>query len=255
MKLEIVIPAHNEEFRIPKTLKEYLNFFNKQNLNYEIIVVLNATKDNTRKVVESFKSKHIKIIEFEKGGKGFAVIEGFKEALKSDAEFIGFVDADCSTPPEAFYDLYKNIGNYDGVIANRWDKRSKIKTKQTTLRRFLSRIFNFTVRALFLFNHRDTQCGAKLFRREILKKVIPKLGNTEWTFDVDMLFYMRREKAKILSIPTTWNDTANSKLNLKKTPVTILLSLIRLRLLHSPLRFMIRLYRGLPESWKIHKKF
>ena len=254
-KIAIVIPAHNEEKRIEKILKHYIPYFKglKQNkvLDFKLIIVLNACKDNTRSVVEKYKTNELKILEFEKGGKGFAIIKGFKEALNEDYDFIGFVDADMSTPPEAFYDLIENIENVDGVIANRWDKRSKV-TPQPVFRRIISRVFNIIIRSFFLLPHRDTQCGAKIFKKELLRKITPKLGASEWSFDVDLLFYARRENAKIISIPTVWNDDADSHVNLKKTPITMFLSVLRLRLVHSPFKFIVKVYKKLPDKLKFH---
>jgi glycosyltransferase involved in cell wall biosynthesis len=252
MKLDIVIPAYNEEKRIGSTLRAYLDYFRKiKELDFRIIVVLNGCRDNTRKVVEKYKSREIKILEFKQAGKGFAVAEGFKEALRGKAELIGFVDADCSTPPEAFYDLIRNIGNYDGAIANRWMRGSVIKTRQTFFRRMISRVFNFIVRVLFLLPHNDTQCGAKLFRREVLKKVVHKLGASEWSFDVDLLFYMRRIGARVKSVPTIWEDKKDSHINMKRTPPRMFLSVLRLRLVHSPFRFIVRWHGKLPHKMKV----
>ena len=256
-KLGIIIPAHNEEKRIGRTLSEYYRYFSelkKQKiLDFEIIIVLNGCRDRTIDVVNSLakKYKEITYLEFEQSGKGFAIIEGFKNAIEKEIEFIGFVDADMATSPEAFYDLFKNIGKLDGIIANRWDKRSKIYIKQTFVRRILSRGYNFLVRSLFFFPHRDTQCGAKLFKKELLEKVVHKLGSSEWSFDVDLLFYARREHATIKSTPTIWEDKRESKLNIKKTPLTMFLSSVRLRLIHSPFRFMVRLYRKFPDWMKL----
>ena len=126
-KLSIVIPAHNEGSRIARTLEDYLSYFSELKqmnvLDFEIVVVLNACKDNTCEIVRKFKNKELIILDFEQGGKGFAITEGFKDSLKRDADFIGFVDADCSTSPKAFHDLLRNINSADGVIANRWHKR------------------------------------------------------------------------------------------------------------------------------------
>lgn len=253
-RVAFVIPAYNEGERIKPTLERYLDYFGREKgLEFVIIVVLNACKDNTRDVVESFGSNKIVILEFERGGKGFAITEGFKEAIKLGWELIGFLDADGSTPPAAFNGLIRHIGDYDGIIADRWDFRSKITPKQSLFRRFISRGYNLIVRSLFLFHHRDTQCGAKLFKKELLEKIVGRLGSSEWGFDVDLLFYARREKARIKSIPTEWHDEIGSHINLKKTPITMFLAAIRLRLVHSPLRFMVRAYSILPEKLKFHK--
>jgi glycosyltransferase involved in cell wall biosynthesis len=254
----IVIPAYNEEKRIGKTLEEYGRHFEKRKKSgeiedFNILVVLNACRDNTIGVVTSQerKSKNITHIEFERGGKGFAVTEGFKFAINKKFDLIGFVDADMATPPEAFFDLVRNIGNAHGIIANRWHKDSNIKIKQTPLRILLSRSGNFIIHSLFLLRYQDTQCGAKLFKREVLERVVPKLGASEWSFDIDLLFYMRREGARIKSIPTTWEDKKDSKINLKKAPLKTLFSVIRLRLIHSPFKFIVRAHSKLPEEWKV----
>ena len=249
------MPAYNEGERIRPTLERYLDFFEGLNdLEFVIVVVLNGCKDNTREVVEGIWDDRIVILEFERAGKGFAITEGFKYALENGWDLIGFVDADMSTPPRAFYGLIKHIRDADGIIADRWDLRSKITPKQSLFRRFISRGYNMIVRSLFLFNHKDTQCGAKLFKRELLEKIVPRLSFSEWGFDVDLLFYARRESGRVKSIPTEWHDEKGSHVNLKKTPITMFLAAVRLRLIHSHLRFMVRAYTVLPEGLKFHKK-
>ena len=261
--ISIVIPSHNEEKRIRKTLEAYGKFFSdkkkkKEIKNFEILIVINNTKDRTEEVVKEFskKYKEIRYLNFKQGGKGFAIIEGFKDALKGKSEIMGFIDADMSTPPEAFYDLIKTLERNKragGVIANRWDKRSIISPKQSVFRRFISRGYNSIVRALFFFPYRDTQCGAKVFRREVLEGNMNKMISSQWNFDVALLFCLKKEaNAKIIDIPTIWEDKQASKINLKRTPMLMFASLIRLRLLHSPFNFLVRAYRKLPERWKIH---
>lgn len=258
--ISIVIPAHNEEKRIGKMLESYGSFFEEKRknkeLDFEILVVLNGCVDKTEEVIKIFSKKYPKIryINFKESGKGFAIVEGFKDALKNkENKLIGFVDGDLSTPPEAFYDLIKHIGKYDGIIANRWNKKSIVTPKQSQFRRFISRGYNLIVRTLFLFPYADTQCGAKLFKREVLEKNINKFGKSKWGFDIVLLYCLRKESnAKIKSIPTTWHDEAGSHINLKKTPLRMLASAVRLRLSHSPLNFIVRLYRKFPEKMKLH---
>lgn len=262
--ISIIIPAYNEEKRIGKMLESYAEFFERKKNekevdNFELLVVVNNTTDKTEEVVKMFSKKYreIRCIRFVMGGKGFAVIEGFKDALKRDNHFIGFVDADMSTPPEAFYDLVKNLGknkNIDGIIADRWDKKSKVISKQSFLRRFVSRGYNLIIRTLFLFPFRDTQCGAKLFRREVLEGNVEKIVTSKWGFDIALLYCLKKEShARIKSIPTIWQDKVGSTINLKKTPIMMFLSGIRLRLMHSPFNFIAKFYRKLPKQIKIHE--
>ncbi len=96
-------------------LNAYTSFFkklkSKKILDYELVIVINNTRDRTEEVVRALqkKNKEIRILNFERGGKGFAITQGFLDALKRDSEFIGFVDADLATSPEAFYELVKPI--------------------------------------------------------------------------------------------------------------------------------------------------
>ena len=258
-KPSIIIPAYNEEKRIGRTLEEYSRFFEEKKKigelkEFEILVVLNACKDNTLGVVKEKQKKYKEIIflDFKQGGKGFAIIEGFKDALKRDNKLIGFVDADMATPPEAFYDLIKNIGNFDGILASRWMKESVIKTKQTLLRIITSRGFNFLVKGILLIPYSDTQCGAKLFKKKAIESVINDLGTTKWAFDIDLIYKLRRKNFRIREIPTIWEDKRGSKLNVIKVPFQMFSSIVRLRLIYSPFNFVVRFYNKLPEKVRIH---
>lgn len=260
MKISIIIPAYNEEKRIGKTLEEYSKYFktlkkNKE-LEFEIVVVINNTKDKTEEIVKSFvkKNKEITYLNFEEGGKGFAITQGFKDALTRKNDLIGFIDADMSTSPEAFHDLIKNIGNYDGVIANRWHRKSVISPKQTLVRRILSRGYNFIIRSLFLLPYEDTQCGAKIFGRKLLQDRIHLMASSQWGYDVALLLCLKKGGAKIKSIPTKWEDKEGSKINVKRTPIMMFLAALRLRLVHSPLRGLVDLYDKLPEGTKVYKE-
>src|SRR3989344_7219027 len=155
-RVSIVIPAYNEEKRIGNTLKQYSDYFEnlrkKNLLKYEILVVINNTSDNTEKIVKNSQklNKNIKYLNLIKGGKGYAVIEGFKDALKRPNTLIGFIDADMSTKPDAFHSLIKNIGNSDGIIASRYIMGSVVSPKNTLPRIISSRIYNILIRTIFL---------------------------------------------------------------------------------------------------------
>ena len=130
-----------------------------------------------------------------------------------------------------------------------------IKPKQKLSRRIASRAFNILVKFLFSLKVNDTQCGAKIFKKEPLKEVLPSLGITKWAFDVDLLYQLKRRGKKILEIPTEWHDKKGSNLKLGKTVPEMFLGIVRLRLLYSPLNFTVKMYDRLPESVKIHHRW
>ena len=247
-KISIIIPAYNEERRIGETLEKNLKFFKnlKKNkiLDFEIIAVVNGSRDKTIDIVKDFskKNKELKYLNLKRGAKGYAVIEGFKEALKSNSNLIGFKDADMATKPEVYYDLIKKINNYDGIIASRYVKGSIINPKPTFERIFASRIFNFFIRIILGLRFRDTQCGAKLFKRKALEKTIPKLTFSQLAFDVDILYTMKKMGFKIKEIPTVWSDKEYSKVNFAKSGPVMLLAVIRLRILNSIFKSLIKIY-------------
>jgi glycosyltransferase involved in cell wall biosynthesis len=260
MKVGIVIPAYNEEKRIEKTLKEYSKYFDllvkKDKFDYMLLVVINNTTDNTEAIVKQVakKNKHIKYISLVMGGKGYAIIEGFKEMAKTNCELIGFIDADMATSPEAYYSLIKNIGNTEGIIASRYVYGAKVYPKQTIQRIVSSRIFNFLIRILFFMPYHDTQCGAKLFKRESIEKVLPDFTITKWAFDVDLLYQMRRNKFKVIEFPTIWSDKEYSTINFAKAGPRMSLAVIRLRILNSPFKRVMKIYDNLPEKLKIYRE-
>jgi len=180
-------------------------------------------------------------------GKGGAVMLG---AQSADGDLVGFVDADGATPPEAFDDLVEKISLDGCIIASRWMKESDMSPRQPLARRVASRCFNLMVRVLFGLRLKDTQCGAKLFRREVIQPVMRSLGVTDWAFDVDMLFQTKRLGASIREIPTVWRDIEGSKIKVCRSSVRMFVAMTRLRIFYSPLRFMI-----LPLSQVIAKVF
>jgi glycosyltransferase involved in cell wall biosynthesis len=243
VKLSIIIPAHNEETRLPPVLEAYAKYFSsKYGESVELIVVPNNCDDRTGEIAEEIGCRfpQIRVLDDPGSiGKGGAVILG---ATHAKGDLIGFVDADGATQPSVFDELVQQIGSAGCIIASRWMKGSVVEPKQPLSRRIASRIFNAMVNVIFGFRVSDTQCGAKLFRKDVLKAILPDLGITRWAFDVDMLFHVRLAGYKIIEIPTVWRDAAGSKIRVVKASAEMTLAMIRLRLIYSPLKWVVPLY-------------
>ena len=243
MKLSIVIPAYNEEARIRPTLDAYTSYFEaKYGKDVEFIVVVNGSRDGTEDIVREVagRSQQVRsIIEPRAIGKGGAIMRGFEVAT---GEWVGFVDADNATLPEAFDDLVTHIGDAGVIIASRYIPGAKVSPRQPLSRRIASRVFNKLIRLLFKLKITDTQCGAKLLRGDAMRAAMPHLGLTRWAFDVDLLFQLRRLGYRIAEVPTTWSDRGGSKLKIGRTSLEMFMAICRLRLLYSPFRWIVTIY-------------
>lgn len=252
--LLLLIPAYNEEARIEPVLRDYAEYFRREyDGSFQIVIVLNGCVDNTIGVVKRVAAEcpEISWLEFPAPiGKGGALIEGLK--LAPLADLIGYVDADGATSPKAFHDLVKLRDQADCVIASRWMRGAKLHQEQPGKRQFASRVFHVIVQTLFWLNVKDTQCGAKVMRREVVEKVHHLLRIADMAFDINLLYAIKHAGYKILEVPTEWTDKMGSKVVLGRTSLTMLLSVIRLRLVHSPFNFLRKPLRPL-ETWLYRK--
>lgn len=243
MKLSIIVPAYNEQDRIGGMLEDYLaHFVPRYHDDVEIIVSVNGSRDRTEDVVREFQARFAQVqlrVTPEPIGKGGAIMVGGEQARGG---LIGFVDADGATPPVAFEDLVNQIGDAGLIIASRRLPGAVVHPRQPWTRRAVSRVFNALVRTLFKLHITDTQCGAKLMTAPAWRAIVPHIGLTKWAFDVDMLFKTRRAGYRIVEIPTTWRDIGGSKLRIGRVSFQMLLAIVRLRLLYSPLSWVVALY-------------
>lgn len=252
--LLLLIPAYNEEDRIEPVLREYAAYFQKNHPGkFQLVVVLNGCLDDTIGVVRRVGREFPEIspLDFpERIGKGGALIEGLK--LAPMADLIGYVDADGATSPAAYYELVRRTSEADCVIGSRWLPGAVLHEAQSRKRRFASRVFHGIVQLLFGMNIRDTQCGAKVMRRQAVEKIHSALRITDMAFDINLLYALKRSGFKVLEAPTEWTDKVGSKVTLGRTSLSMLLSTIRLRLIYSRLYRFLGPLRPL-EGW-IYKK-
>ena len=222
-KISVVVPAYDEEKRIGKTLEIILKYLKSRKYNFEMIVINDGSKDNTKKVVEKFKK--VKLISyFPNHGKGYAVRKGI---LESKGDYVLFCDADLSTPIEELDDFMKYIKNYDIVIASRALKESRIKALKH--RKLLGRIFAFFVKLLAVRGIQDTQCGFKLFSKEASKKIFSKQTINGWAFDVEVLFIARKLGYKIKEVGVKWQHFNHKDVTPTKHSFKMLKEVLKVR--------------------------
>lgn len=235
-KISITVPAYNEADRIGGTLRAYHHFFSvlkqKDVVDFELLVVLNGCKDNTLEVVVQVQQEcgpEIRIIDLVESGKGLAIIAGFQDALARENDYIGFVDADMATEPVHFYELYEKMNGHGGVIGSRYMRESDIYPKRPWIKEWGRKlIYNNLVRMLFDIKYVDTQCGAKLFKREVIAAIIDQMSEGQWAFDVELLYLAKKNKFNVIEIPTVWYDKAGSKFATYNAGMKMLKSLFSL---------------------------
>lgn len=254
--LLLLIPAYNEEQRIEPVLRDYARYFELHYRGkFQLVVVLNGCRDNTRGVIERVAADHpaISFQDFpEPIGKGGALIEGLK--LAPLADLIGYVDADGATPPQAFHDLVKRSGEADCVIGSRWLPGAVLHVEQTSQRQLSSRVFHAIVELFFQMHIRDTQCGAKVMRRQAIESIHSSLRIADMAFDINLLYSLKHAGFRVLEVPTEWTDKLGSKVTIRlfRTSLVMVLSVVRIRLIYSPFYEWLRPLRPL-EGWVYRK--
>lgn len=229
--LSILVPAYNEEKRLPATLEAMADYLARRDFSHELVVIDDGSKDGTRDVVREFAKDRpwVRLVQYddESGaplnrGKGFAVRAGVEAAVGRD---ILFSDADLSTPIEEMERLLPPIsrGDCDIAIASRALPESNLAIHQPFHREFMGRTFNKIVQKMAVPGIQDTQCGFKAFRGDVAKRLFQLAQIDGFGFDPEILFMANKFGYKVREIPVTWRHQDDSRVN----PITASLSMLR----------------------------
>lgn len=215
MSLSIVIPAYNEEKRLPGTLDQIILFLGKKKYaNSEIILVIDKSKDNTLKIAKEYSIKHknVRVIfNPRKRGKGYAVRKGI---LESKGDLVLFTDADLSTPITELNNFIEKAKEFSIVIGSRAHRNSKIRKKLFS-RVILGSAGNFLLRMLIIRKVKDTQCGFKLFRRDAAKRLFGMSRIDGFGFDFEIVFLAQKFKYRLCECPVEWTHKDDSKVTIQ----------------------------------------
>jgi glycosyltransferase involved in cell wall biosynthesis len=210
--LSLVIPAYNEESRLPATLRRISDALEAYGEPYEVLVVVNGSTDRTADVVKaaSLRDSNIRLIVTPLAGKGRAVKIGITE---SQGERIAFADADLSTPIEEVIGLTEKLdGRHQVVIASREGSGAR-RVGEPYVRHLMGRVFNLLVQALAVRGIQDTQCGFKAFTRQCADDVFKRQQINGFGFDVEVLYVARKLGYGIQEVPVTWAYAASSRVD------------------------------------------
>lgn len=228
--LSIVIPAYNEESRLPLTLDSIFYYLDKKDYTYEVIVVDDGSQDNTARIVRentNYPDRLKLIVQPKNHGKGYAVKVGIEQAQGS---FVIYNDADGASPIEEIEKLQNAIEEgADIAIGSRALKESNVS--DLWYRRITGIIFNKLIKILVIKDFQDTQCGFKLFKSECARKVFEKLILIGFSFDVEVLFVAKKMGYKIYEVPITWRSIPGSKINLLVDSPVMLLAVFKIKIM------------------------
>lgn len=227
--LSIILPAHNEESRLPQAFQALSQFIAGQPYACELILVENGSSDRTLEVAQSYCAQMptLSVIHEEQRGKGLAVRRGI---LAASGDYRIFCDVDFSMPvdqiarfiPPALPDCQIAIGSREAPGAVRYG--------EPAYRHLSGRIFNTLVRWLALPGIQDSQCGFKCFRGDIAEEIFPLQTNTGWAFDVEVLFIARQRGYRIVEVPIPWYFNPESKVRLLRDAWRMVRDLFIIRL-------------------------
>ncbi len=214
--LSLIIPAYNEEKKIEKDIREAFNYFKQKKIYGEVIVSTDGVTDNTNKIVQNLKNEFPNLsllYKKEKIGKGAAIKRGVK---KASGKYIMFADAGYCVPYK-----FINVGikkleeGYDLALGNRGDNQSVIKVKQSLHRKIGSDAFGFLVKNILgvPLLIEDTQCGFKIYKHKIAKKLFSDLKTEGMMFDLEHILRAKKYNYKIAVFPVEWSNDPDSKFN------------------------------------------
>ena len=229
--LSIIIPAYNEDSRLPGTLARIASYLASLPLQAEVLVVDDGSSDRTAEVAQSFADRLPGLRVLSNGvnrGKGYSVRHGMLEA---HGRVVLFTDADLSAPIEEADKLFAALEQgMDIAIGSRALNRSLITTHESKFREFAGIIFNKIVRLILWLPFVDTQCGFKVFQRERCRIIFEQQRIERFGFDPELLYLARHHGLHTAEIPVRWGHSPATKINMLRDSLQMFMDVFIIRL-------------------------
>jgi len=210
--ISVVIPAYNEEARIVPTIGAIASYVCSLGYPWELIVADDGSRDSTAELVEALELPNVRLLRAaQNGGKGSAVRSGM---LAAKGQLLLFADADNSTPIEELARLLALVSEeeYDIAVGSRAAAGAE-EAARPLVRRLMSTGLRSIVRVFFRIGVRDTQCGFKLFTREVAHRLYSAQTINGFSFDLEILYLAAKFGYRIAEVPVCWIDAPGSKVN------------------------------------------
>jgi len=222
----VIIPAHNEEKRLPKTLEQVIRFLDEQPFTYEIIVVENGSTDRTLEIARQFSQQYenMRVVQSERG-KGAAVKRGM---LEVQGEYRFMCDADLSMPVEEIVKFIPpNLNKSDIAIASR-EAKGAVRYNEPAYRHLGGRGINLLIQLLILPGLNDTQCGFKCFHADVANDIFNAQTLEGWSFDIELLYIARKRGYRITEIPIRWYHHPDTKVSALRDAIRMIQDIFRI---------------------------
>lgn len=227
--LSLILPAYNEEKRLPECMEKVAGFVASYPEPIEVILVENGSRDRTYELGLEYAAKYpwLTVLKEQTPGKGNAVRRGMLEA---HGRYRMFADVDFSMPISEVSNFIPPIlSDYDVAIGSR-EVKGAVRYNEPVTRHFTGRVFNLIVRILLgLPKIHDTQCGFKSFSAEAAEKLFRVQCIKGWAFDAEVLFIAKHYGYKIIEVPVQWYYDGNSKINVIQDSIKMFRELLQIR--------------------------
>ena len=226
--LSIVIPAYDEAERIGPSLRSVLDWADRDGRPFEILVVDDGSRDATAERVRSFGRQEVRLLGGATNrGKGAALRTG---VTASRGDRVLLADADFSTPVSEVVRLEQHLEHADVVLGSRALAESRITLRQSSWREAAGKLFNVAVRLSGVHGFRDTQCGFKLLRGDVARRLFAALTVDRYAYDVELVWLAQRLGYRVVEVGVEWRNDPASRVHLLRDGTGMLLDLCRFRL-------------------------
>lgn len=225
--ISVVVPAYNEASRIAATVGTIRAFLQSLGEPFEIIVVDDGSVDGTREALAAIDG--VRAISYQPNrGKGYAVRQGM---IASRGELVAFTDVDLSAPIDELPKLIASLdAGADVAIGSRAMRGSMLGVHQPLYRELGGKTLNLLIRLLAVRGIHDTQCGFKLFRGDLARRIFPKCIVDGWGFDIEVLRLAKKSGCSVAEIPVRWSHSADSRIRPFRAGLQVLRDILRIRL-------------------------
>ena len=227
--VEVVVPALNEERTLRTNIETLYNFLRAQDgLQFRITIADNGSTDRTQVIANELAEHYaaIRVVRMSERGRGRALKQVW---MNSDADILSYMDVDLSTSLDDFMPLIKPLVNGEAGVAigSRLSKHSR--TTRCFKRDFISKTYNKIIKTYMGTKFSDAQCGFKAIRRDVARTILPKVTDTQWFFDTELLIKAEKTGVKIHEQPVTWIEDTDSRVKIVKTVTEDLRGLARVK--------------------------